>query len=343
MDTGNENYEAYVGSGEYNSRYKGVPARSDAAIKNAIIKAPAPATVLDFGCGEGRYFEHVIEDMPTPVNYIACDVTLEALKNLEKRLLEKGYRKEANARGESYDLADDKNHKVGYKGPVYVKGNKRVEFVRSIIGDEVAHTKTLLEPLKPNVTISMFGVISHIRGKSARQSTLRMLSDISHGTVILSVPNTKSHADTLKEFERKRTENSNPEAQSMHDLRDAKEGGDIYYTRIIDGAPVEFYYHLYSPDELAQDLKAANLKHVISCANIQAETDLTRTATNTQRIIDFIRSTEMRPGKLGDDALYLLAECVPEHKQDVDLHRMSEAGRGLAARIAKAGSQPLKR
>ncbi len=246
-----------------------------------------------------------------PVNYIAYDVTQDALVELERYLAESGYQKIAGE--ELHPLIEGLESSKGYIGPVYQKEGQTVTLVHGKITDSNEHTQQLLNSLAPQVTLCMFGVLSHIPGRINRQNTLKMFADITCGPVILSVPNVKSHAEKLARYDALRKEHGS--------IGLAQETGDIRYERDLpDGGQVSIFYHLYTPDEFMRDMIAAGLSdHIIGCANILPETDLTRTASPSAQIDDFRQSVSMPAEELERDALYLLAEAMPERTRELGL------------------------
>lgn len=307
-------YADYFRTGLYASRYGGVPLRSVAATQGAVNivherNATQPVTIMDYGCGDGRYYEHVIQSLenrnqqPIPTSYVGYDVTLEALQHLEKKLHGWGY---FRIGGEKlHELQEGKSSDKGYVGPIYKKGDKLVTLVHGKITDDQAHTRALLSAFQPDVSLCMFGVLSHIPKRENRQNVMKLIADVTHGPVVISVPNIKSHAEKLEVYDAKRA--------ASEDVGMATEQGDIYYGRDLPGGRnISIYYHLYNPREFQEDLEASGLaSHVMGCANVMTEAALTKSASLPVQIADFNRSVSMSGDKLDDHALYLIAEAMP--------------------------------
>ncbi len=98
-----------------------------------------------------------------------------------------------------------------------------------------------------DLVLLLFGVLGHIPQRVRRVALLRSLRQRLRpgGSLIISVPN------RMRRFR--------PEQREARRLlaRGALEAGDIYYQRHSGTAPIDLYYHLYSPAEFRAELAEA--------------------------------------------------------------------------------------
>jgi tRNA (uracil-5-)-methyltransferase TRM9 len=104
-----------------------------------------------------------------------------------------------------------------------------------------------LEPASQDTVLLMFGVLGHVRGRARRIATLRALRGLLRpgGKLLLTVPSRR------RRFLAEQRQCA-PLVESG-----ALEPGDILYHRAGADGPVELYYHLFAPSDLAEELAAA--------------------------------------------------------------------------------------
>lgn len=101
-----------------------------------------------------------------------------------------------------------------------------------------------------DVALLLFGVLGHVAGRAERVRLLRHVVGLlaPRGVLMLSVPNRRRRFRAEQARCRERV------------ARGVLEEGDVVYVRkAADGSEIGMFYHLYTPDELRQDLKAAGL------------------------------------------------------------------------------------
>ena len=96
-----------------------------------------------------------------------------------------------------------------------------------------------------DVALALFGVIAHIPGRAERHG---LLTELWHalrpgtGRLIISVPN------RARRFRREQ--------------KASGDGACVHYTRACNGETIELVYHLYTPQRLCNDLRAAGFEVV---------------------------------------------------------------------------------
>ena len=113
-----------------------------------------------------------------------------------------------------------------------------------------------LRPEEPyDLVLMLFGVLSHVGARAERIKVLRRLRALmkAEGKLILSVPSVyRRRPLELLEFSvRRRLGRAGPPQD---------EAGNIFFSRAISGKPLQFFYHLYSPADLRDDLAQAGFK-----------------------------------------------------------------------------------
>jgi tRNA (uracil-5-)-methyltransferase TRM9 len=146
-------YELYFSSGLYDHRYPAPNPHTMASIVREI--AQRGPSVLDFGCGSGRYAAPLAA-LPgvTVLAYDVCSVALAQLRQRHASL-----------------VADGRIVPVGFD----------IEALAAHIEAQAA----------VDVGLMAFGVLGHIPGRAARRDTLRRIRSMlrAGGRLVLSVPN----------------------------------------------------------------------------------------------------------------------------------------------------------
>lgn len=143
-------YARYYATGYYDQRYPRPNARSLGVILDVAREA---RTILDFGCGDGRYAVPLLRR--TEANILAYDICPRALADLERRL--------------------------GHE-----RSRRRV---RTVLGPTKGRFS--LEPI--DLAIMMFGVLGHISCRDRRLAALRQVREnlAFDGKLVVSVPNAR--------------------------------------------------------------------------------------------------------------------------------------------------------
>jgi hypothetical protein len=129
-------------------------------------------------------------------------------------------------------------------------GHDRVSVLH---GDLDQLTRHIEEKGKADLILLMFGVLSHVGDRPTRMKLLRRLRTFladSSSRIVLSVPN------QLRRFK-------NENGSFSHD---EQEPGNITYKRTYKGTELTFFYHLYTPETLEEELKEAGLAIHKLCA-----------------------------------------------------------------------------
>ncbi len=110
-----------------------------------------------------------------------------------------------------------------------------------------------------DMILMLFGVLSHLGDRATRIEALRRMRRLirADGRLIVSVPSSlrRRPRELLKWSLARRLQVALPPLS---------EDGNIYFTRHVDGQPLTFFYHLYSPKQLRSELSAAGFA-VQSC------------------------------------------------------------------------------
>lgn len=222
--------------------------------------------ILDHGFGDGRYFSVIekiaqeAEKKNKKVKLIAYEPSLVGLKNFANEQKQRGYEGVDDLKFKDTSKINASGHELkvdGYSAGTISKGNLEVEFIHSNIQDSIPHSKKLIGG-DVGMTMSMFGVLSHIPGRAKRQDVFKMFHDITNkdGEVIVTVP---SYARFKREHEAYKVwREHNPDSPTSSLVT---EEGDLFYCRFSDSKQyyVKNFYHLYDEKELKEDLKEADL------------------------------------------------------------------------------------
>ncbi|MFT6107048.1 MAG: SAM-dependent methyltransferase [Rickettsiales bacterium] len=217
--------------------------------------------IFDFGCGDGRFFDAVkniadeLSKIGMRVEMVAYDPSQAGLDVYSRKLVKK------------YDFSQTES--PNETSSRFSKDNLTVHFLKgefSWTPEEVRESANALVPGGSfDLTMCMFGTLSHIPKRENRVAFLKMFGDSVNkdGEVVLSLPN------KLKRFvTEQREQRKNPPSEDM-------EEGDIFYGRKDkDGKEVVsgIFYHLYSRQEIIEDIKSAEMKGKGWTANVLGET-----------------------------------------------------------------------
>lgn len=226
--------------------------------------------ILDFGCGDGRFFNAVIaigqeaKKRGIEIEFIAYDISKTGLEDFTKKMLKF-----------DFDLTDrnDNNWKL-------TKDNLTINFV---LGNEKSSPQQIAQNVGDvDMTMCMFGVLSHIYGRENRVNLMKMFAEITNkdGEVVISVPSKKRFSQEQKHYDFLISE------QKIDDIHGIKmEPGDLFYTRKENSdVKVQNYYHVYSSEELKEDLTKSGLVGQIKTDHVLDETRTTQ--NNCWKYID---------------------------------------------------------
>lgn len=218
--------------------------------------------ILDFGCGDGRFFNAIIaigeeaKKKGIEVEFIAYDISKTGLEDFTKKMLKF-----------DFNLEERRDNIWKIK-----KDNLTINF---ILGNEKSSPEQIAQNIGDvDMTMCMFGVLSHIYGRENRVNLMKMFSEITNkdGEVVISVPSKKRFAQEQKHYDFLISE------QKIDDIHGIKmEPGDLFYTRKENGdVKIQNYYHVYSAEELREDLIKAGLIGEIKTDHVLDETRTTQ-------------------------------------------------------------------
>lgn len=171
MTTTKASYESYFSSGIYKQRYPNVNQQTLANIHYYCRSQPENFTLLDYGCGDGRYLLRLLESFPC-AQFVGYDISLSPIETL-REALKKNFR---NSQVKTiYDENAQPHNFIG-KSPKYF-----------------------------NVVLLLFGVLSHVSSSVQRQQLLTYLRDRINpksGYLLISVPNQKRRFLKLQKQQR---------------------------------------------------------------------------------------------------------------------------------------------
>lgn len=240
--------------------------------------------ILDYGCGDGRYLQAIIniakflENKGIEVELIGYDPSKTGLEKFEEKLQKASFQKVAE-NGYHY-IAEDEGGTKSYVGNTFKNeaANLTVKLIHGHVDDKLDHIASLIGNV--DLTLCLFGVLSHVPGRQNRIKLLDMFGDItSEGKVIVTLPGYRILSKQHEVFNYLRKEHYSKER-----LAHAQEDGDLYYTRYIQEKngttkQIENFYHIYqSSKEVLFDLAAAKLHPAngIQVQKILSEATLTQ-------------------------------------------------------------------
>lgn len=272
-DSGKE-YDIYYSGGQdsiYNQLYKNKCIDYDKWFLTKIIRQIALTTntvkILDFGCGNGRYFQifeniaNILQKENKSLYLIAYDASLVALEYFQSQLVEKNFcdLPVINSTNE-YTIRDLK------------KGNITVRFIHPSRHNSINLIAQVTE--RVNLTVCLFSVLSHIQTSQERVNLIKVLKKLTDGYIVASLPSYRILQNEHKVFKFIRLNNFR---MSIDGLPLSLEKGDILYARNFGDKHVENYLHLYeSSEEIRDELAEAGItnKYNISIHKILHETTM---------------------------------------------------------------------
>jgi 2-polyprenyl-3-methyl-5-hydroxy-6-metoxy-1,4-benzoquinol methylase len=158
-----KNYNHYFSTGIYKQRYPRVNRHTLAFINYYANKKPADLSMLDYGCGNGRYLIKLLF-CHLNAHFIAYDISSTPLQILRETLLS-------------------------------IKQSARVSIVDNVeLLDNTSSPYDHDKPLHCDIALLLFGVLSHVPSSVERQKILTCLREKiapKSGHLLLSVPNKK--------------------------------------------------------------------------------------------------------------------------------------------------------
>ncbi|MBN8828928.1 MAG: methyltransferase domain-containing protein [Sphingobacteriia bacterium] len=241
-------------------------------IKKKTHSYPNKLSVLDFGCGDGRYFKafvkvaNILKSKGIILELINYDPSYIGLQCYQNELMNIGFK--LNSSVNLHQIQEDSFK--GYEVSTLLKDNLKVKFIHGNANDDSKYIMELLGGENSvDLIFCMFGVLSHIPMQTARIDILTIFNQMVNiwGKVVVSVPAYKDFKKELITYDQLRREknvlDTHKNPLSFIDykgiLGSVSEEGDIYYCRYDDEKAIRIYYNLYNFNRFKNDLKNSGL------------------------------------------------------------------------------------
>jgi SAM-dependent methyltransferase len=240
-------YNSRFGEARYNAREEAI-LRKQILKKVEQLKAQDKNTIriLDFGCGDGRLFPiiyQLAEELAAQnfqIIFSGCDISDEGLRVFNSNLTRIGFRQESSDEDLVYDPSLNQLKRLSNLT------EKNLEINLWCITPETKRGEILEQMGNYDITICMFGTLSHIIGAVNRQNVLGTLA-LQSDDLVLTVPSRNIFKSNQEIFRGKRANGE-----------DFEEGDIEYEVKDGNGKVIAINpYHLYTRDELEKDLKIA--------------------------------------------------------------------------------------
>lgn len=327
-------------SGVYHNLYGDIPANVASWIESDIkqiaeVTKKKQITLLDYGCGTGRYFPlyaKIAEKHGLEIKCLAFEPTLDQLVKCETHLREWGFSLQNNFPQESLEARkselESKNCSAGFRGPEYRKktgkGALVVELVHGNIDPSLGATytpkyleKQLFGADHIDYGLCLFGVLSYIMGDKNRAAMLKTLGNLVSGPVRVSIPTRNRDQKLYDRFEDLRYEHF--EAQESGDYRwIANVEKEMKHTREHGETMTPFpaengkkalhpYYYTKNTDEFDALIRKAGFKdYEISASNIWPEAYITQ--ENFRNLADAMNTATLDKTGMDKQAMFLMAK-----------------------------------
>lgn len=249
-------------------------------------------TLLDFGCGHGRflqfYEELAAKYSDIELEIVGYDISIVGLNEFANRLYASGFKKlNYNKTGKNASIVDG-----------WQKKNLKVVLFHSRGLEGTKEIKTLLE--KPvDVLVTMYATLCHISGRINRQATIKNLSEQvdSNGLMLVNVSTPRSIFREYDTYQLLRSQLAILDKHSLKSvacnirasLKNAVENGDFYYCKDNSDSASFIFGHAYSQTEIEEDILSANLKiEDIGVVSIKEPYQLTKTKIG--KYIDYLQT-----------------------------------------------------
>ena len=220
-------------------------------------------SLLDFGCGHGRFLDFYQElahkYLNNEIEVIGYDISIVGLNEFANRLHFSGFKKIAhNKQGENASIVSE-----------WKKNNLKVVLLHSSGIEGAKEIKTLFgKPL--DILITMYATLCHISGRSNRQATVKYLSEQvgKDGLMLINVSTPRSMIREYNTYQVLRSQlgildkhkASSIACSIRTSLKNATENGDFYYCKDNTDSASFIFGHAYSKDEIIEDILSVDLK-----------------------------------------------------------------------------------
>jgi len=261
-------YDKYYKNGDlsiYNKRFGKVkiPTNDVKIIQSSFLKILKndkndKIKILDFGCGDGRYFEtlqNLAKQTNRQIEVISYDISAVGLQYYIEKLIQNGFT----------STQEIKKLKSSDKKSRLVSNLKKDNLIFKILyGYEKDNFNSIEKLIGKNfdLVFCLFGVLSHIQKKQNRIKYIKMFRAIlnDNGRLVLTVPGKGILKKELRCYSFLRTQGI--------PFMDATEKGDLYYKPKSSNTNfICNYHHIYEIKELENDIKNSNFKKEYSGIN----------------------------------------------------------------------------
>lgn len=249
-------------------------------------------TLLDFGCGHGRFLEFYEElaqkYSDIDLEIVGYDVSIVGLNEFANRLQNSGFKKlNYNKIGRNASIVDEwqkKNLKVILFHSKGLEGTKEI-------------TVLLEKPV--DVLVTMYATLCHISGRVNRQATIKNLSEQldTNGLMLINVSTPRSIFREYDTYQLLRSQLAILDKHSLKSvscnirasLKNALENGDFYYCKDNSDSASFIFGHAYSQTEIEEDILSANLK-IKDTGVISIKEPYQLTKTKFGKYIDYLQA-----------------------------------------------------
>lgn len=326
----------------YHGLYEGIPANVASWIEQDIKQVTAlthkkDITILDYGCGTGRYFplyQAIAKKEGLNIHCLAFDPVLGQLNQCEELLgklnfiqVDPHYSTSLACR---FRQIEEKQCTAGFRGPKYAKkagkGSLTVELIHGNIFKNLGSVynpdylqNTLFSKDHIDYGLCLFGVLSYVMGDRNRVAMLQTLGNIVEGPMRVSIPTQNRDKKLYDKFERLRElreeaiENCDPIqiARMERKIGDAKEHGETITPFAAEGGKTTLhpYYYTKNTNEFKALLERAGFTdYTISASNICSETFITDKNQPFRNIADALDSATLDETGMDKQAMFLMAK-----------------------------------
>lgn len=147
--------------------------------------------MVDFGCGNGRYFRVFKEiagrlmDMGMNLEVQAYDISSVGLENFKEHLHHRAFKEVAHYQ----DFIHHTDESKSYRACSMQQDNLTVHFVHGNVAESMRDIGKLIGQV--DITAMLFGVLGHVPGRENRQEMMRVLGEISDHAFITTVANSR--------------------------------------------------------------------------------------------------------------------------------------------------------
>lgn len=336
----------------YDGLYGGLPLHVVDRVTNALERILAfkagkntdckEITLLDYGCGTGRYLpllEKIAAEKGIHIRYLAYDAVPSMLVQTEQRIKKDDY--QPLELRNNFPLNDPSHGQYarGHRGPACKKafgqGSVTVQLLQPNVLRDAENPGPTANPdflendlLNEHIDMSlcMFGVLSYCQESKTRSAILKVLNNVTDGPILISSPTPQRDPLAYAEHNTWREEAANTASEARRvalekRLRDANERGNTYIWFPGEKNPetgeiewVENLYHFYDTQQFRQEMEQAGLQGIqIGCVNRDHEAVITQSLLTNLR--DYKESVSLHPDKYDTEGMFLFCDALSSRAQ----------------------------